>query len=132
MNRTPTTLPTRLDTVSPQLIDTLAQDYGKRLADQKRGIKTHQVRNVFAHVNSMRVRLQRDRTWTDDLERTLILLKPKLAYAAGRQHNVKPFQELLSQAIDGVVASNDKVRAVQNFFDLVESIVAYHKYHGGN
>lgn len=125
-------IPQRLDSMDAAEITRVAEDYGKRLADPREGIKTNQVRNVFAHVNRMRVDYKQAGEWTEGLERTLILLKPKLAYAAGRNRNVRPFQELLSRSIDAVVASENKARGVENFFALVEGIVAYHKFHGGN
>lgn len=55
------------------------------------------------------------------------LLKPKLAYAAGRQREVKPLMELLDPCIDKVNTIED----FRKFACLVESIVAYHKYYGG-
>lgn len=125
-------IPQRLDSMDAAEITRVAEDYGKRLADHREGIETNQVRNVFAHVNRMRVDYKKAGEWTEGLERTLILLKPKLAYAAGRNRNVRPFQELLSRSIDAVVASENKARGVENFFALVEGIVAYHKFHGGN
>jgi len=35
------------------------------------------------------------------------------------------------EAIDGVVNSENKVRALENFLALLEAVVAYHKFHGG-
>ena len=63
----------------------------------------------------------------------MILLKPKLAYAAGRHpRQLKAFQAFMVQAIDGVVKSENKGNALTNFFDLLEAVVAYHKFHGGD
>ena len=67
------------------------------------------------------------------IQTELILLKPKLAYAAGRQKNVKKnFQKFMTKAINGVADAQNKKDAIEKFFALVESIVAYHKFYGGN
>ncbi|OAT80441.1 type III-A CRISPR-associated protein Csm2 [Desulfotomaculum copahuensis] len=55
------------------------------------------------------------------------LLKPKLAYAAGRQSEVKPLMRLLDPCIDRVETKED----FKQFARLVESIVAYHRFYGG-
>ena len=55
------------------------------------------------------------------------MLKPKLAYAAGRQDEVKPLMTVLDPCMDRVRSRDDFDR----FAKFVESIVAYHKYHGG-
>ncbi|MGB9774663.1 MAG: type III-A CRISPR-associated protein Csm2 [Bacteroidota bacterium] len=103
-------------------------------------VKTSQLRNVFSHITSLRSDFrqakQEGKLAGSDLppgiERRLILLKPKIAYAKGRKpKELKNFQELMFEAIDGVVNSKNKVLALENFFALMEAIVAYHKFHGG-
>jgi CRISPR-associated protein Csm2 len=64
------------------------------------------------------------------IEREVELLKPRLAYAA-RHEEVKPLKKVLDKAIDGVKNSNRKEKAFENFLRFVESIVAYHKFYGG-
>ncbi|MDI9635357.1 type III-A CRISPR-associated protein Csm2 [Kamptonema cortianum] len=60
------------------------------------------------------------------IESDIVLLKPKLAYAATRQNAVEPLQRVMSAAIDKTYNPEDFKRLVQ----LIESIIAYHK--GGN
>lgn len=120
------TLPEKLEDATPSLIEQIAREDGKTFTP----IKTNQIRNVFAHINRMRQDFRQE-GWTPGLERNLVMLKPRLAYAAGRQQVVKPLNDRLSQAINGVLASEKKEKAIQNFFDLVEGIVAYHKFYGG-
>ena len=63
----------------------------------------------------------------DYVEADIVLLKPKLAYAAARQNSAQPLSDVMSVAID-------KVRSVQDFERLVqfiEAIIAYHKAAGG-
>ena len=98
-----------------------------------RKVKTSQLRAFYSAVNRIRIRVQSQQPIDFSiLERSLILLKPKLAYAAGRHPSqLKDFRNFMVQAIDGVVKSKNKKRALTNFFDLLEAVVAYHKFHGG-
>lgn len=57
----------------------------------------------------------------------LQLLRPKLAYAAGRHKGkVKEFRDLLEALIKRTNKDN-----FANFKNFIEAIVAYHKYHEG-
>jgi CRISPR-associated protein Csm2 len=68
----------------------------------------------------------------DKVSSQLTMLKPKLAYAAGRQTAVRAtFYPIMKSAIDGVTSANEKKRALENFFMFIESVVAYHKFYGG-
>lgn len=89
------------------------------------------MRTFYSAVNRIRVQFQQEHSFTSPVERSLILLKPKLAYAAGRHKTLKGFHSFMVQAIDGVVNSNKKEKALTNFFDLLEAVVAYHKFHDG-
>ena len=57
----------------------------------------------------------------------MVLLQPKLAYAAARQKAAKPLSDVMSIAIDKVHSKEDFERLVQ----FLESIIAYHKAEGG-
>lgn len=126
--------------ISPDKINQIAEEKGKLFAEgttkqQGKGrlfvVKTNQIRNVFGHINSIRTEYKKTKEWNDKIGRELILLKPKLAYAAGRNPDVKGFQEFMFQAIDGVINSPNQKEALENFFALIESVVAYHKFYGG-
>ncbi len=56
------------------------------------------------------------------------LLRPKLAYAAGR-HKGKVME--LQKVADRAIQMIDGPGAFENFKDFFEAIVAYHRYHGG-
>lgn len=116
-------------------ITLIGEDYGKRLADRFTGIKTNQVRNVYSAIIALRTKLKMEKKVSEDIRRDLILIKPKLAYAAGRQRKVKPLYELLSQAIDlakdSSLTAEEQKKSIENFISLVESVVAFHKFHGG-
>lgn len=129
-------LPDDLKDLIAENLDSIANQKGKDFSK----IKTNQIRNVYSNINILRTNFRYSKTIKDqeelkkvysNINRDLILLKPKLAYAKGRQTNVQPFQEFLFQLIDRTVNSTDPKLALENFFVMVESIVAYHKYHGG-
>jgi CRISPR-associated protein Csm2 len=102
-------------------------------------LKTHQLRNIYSSVDRLRsIYQQLSKKATNETEKAemyatlsdqLFLLKPKLAYAAGRQKAVNdtlfPF---LSAVINGYDRATDKEKAIRNFFALLESVVGYHKY----
>lgn len=122
--------PIDLTTIAPEELDRRGEEWGKKLADPRGGVKTNQIRNLYAAVQHIRVRASQEPD-TEDINRRLVFLKPKLAYASGRQRQLKPLREFLVQAIDSVVDSADPSKARENFFILMESIVAYHKFYGG-
>lgn len=101
-----------------------SEKIGRKLAKDVR-LKTNQIRKFFDTLKSIQAK-----TTPDNFKReSVILLKPKLAYAAGRQRQqVGPLMEVVSPAISKVTNYDDFVRFVQ----FVESIVAYHKYEGGS
>jgi CRISPR-associated protein Csm2 len=101
-----------------------AENFGPYLKQQR--LETNQVRKFLDAVN----RLKADLTETGDfakIETEIVLLKPKLAYAAARQRAAKPLGDVMSAAIDKVHSKEDFERLVQ----LLESIIAYHKAEGG-
>lgn len=70
---------------------------------------------------------------SEELKRDLTMLKPKIAYAAGRQTAVRAtFYPFVKSALDGIEKSGYAPTAIKNFFQLIESIVAYHKFYGGS
>ncbi|MCX7858027.1 MAG: type III-A CRISPR-associated protein Csm2 [Deltaproteobacteria bacterium] len=80
-------------------------------------LSTSQIRSVLDEIQRMR----------EFDETRLQLLRPKLAYAAGRHGGkVRDFQRLVDTAIRMTNAQNYKF-----FKCFVEAIVAYHRYHGG-
>ncbi len=70
---------------------------------------------------------KKDKLIFQKIEADVVLLKPKLAYAAARQRSAKPLEEVISVAIDKVESTKDFERLVQ----FIESIIAYHKAEGG-
>jgi CRISPR-associated protein Csm2 len=126
-----------LSRVTPQTLNELGDHWGQQL----RSVKTHQIRNLYSAVQRIRATAERRSENQPEniaeINRQLIFLKPKLAYASGRQEKddqkkiMRDLRDFLVKAIDGVVKSQDHKEARDNFFFLVESIVAYHKFYGG-
>ena len=99
-------------------------------------ITTSQLRKFFSAV-----KLLQQRGVADSLSE-LIMLKPKLAYAVGRDKNntnLKEFYEVMSKVIDHTYINikdykdkNQEKEAhnvAHNFIDLFEAIIAYHKFY---
>lgn len=95
--------------------DALADWYVKGKEGEK--LTTSQIRNVLDEIQKMK----------DYDEYRLQMLRPKLAYAAGRHKGkVKEFRDLME-----VLIRNTNTTNFSNFKNFVEAIVAYHKFHGG-
>jgi len=98
-----------------------AEDLGKKL--KQNDLTTSQIRNVFGSVKKMEMRGFK--------EQELLLLKPKLAYAASRpgaKQGTKDLRKILSAAIDFVADSQERF---ENFCNFFEAILAYHRAAGG-
>jgi CRISPR-associated protein Csm2 len=110
---------------------TQAENLGNYLVSQ--GLKTNQIRKFLDAVNRLKVKLSQDEEAKfTTIEDEVVLLKPKLAYAAARQQSrynspVQPLADVIAVAIDHVDDTPDFDRLVQ----LIESIIAYHKAAGG-
>lgn len=95
-----------------------AESLGRKLA---RRLKTAQIRKVYSAVKKIQMNRKFNRN-------ELIMLKPKLAYAAARNEHVEGLKIALTEAIDHV-NDND---TFNNFVDFFEAILAYHRAYGGD
>lgn len=116
-----------------------AQEFGPYLKQQR--LETNQVRKFLDALNRIKVKLSQEETGKIEaeqvknkttplaatLETDIVLLKPKLAYAAARQKAAEPLSSVMSSAIDKVHCVEDFQRLIQ----FIESIIAYHKAEGG-
>ena len=57
----------------------------------------------------------------------IILMKPLLAYMAGRDRKLKDFSELITVAIEKIKDAKD----FEKFKQFYDSLIAYHRYFGG-
>jgi len=97
-------------------------DYVNRLKEYVKknviGITSSQLRNVYA--------LIREKNKPD----TLPYIRPKLAYVAGRANNDE--LRTLIYLLDLLAVQVDDKAKLKNFKSFFESVIAYHKYFGGN
>ena len=103
-----------------------AELFGKKL--KQGGLTTSQIRQVFTKLKAIEAKGFHE---TNKLE--FLMLKPYLAYAAGRHSSVKPLKTIIDYGIDSVVEDDklDEQRKFKNFCKLFEAILAYHRAHGG-
>ena len=97
-----------------------AEQQGRQLA---RNLTTSQIRNIYGAVKKMQMKGELD-------THKLLMLKPKLAYAAKRHGGgVETLKDVLTQAINLVGNDSEKFN---RFVDFFEAILAYHRAYGGN
>lgn len=101
----------------------MAEKLGKYLKNN--GLKTSQIRKFLDGVRRLDVQFDKGKSFNKD---SVILLKPKLAYAAGRQESVRPLMEVLEPAIS---AGAESFESFKKLLALIEGIMSYHKYYGG-
>jgi len=94
------------------------------------GLTTSQIRNIFGTARQIEMQ-----GYTAPAQRRqLLLLKPRLAYARGKETDrrkksaLQTLEDVLSPAIDLVGPDEDRFR---NFYDFFEAILAYHRAEGG-
>ena len=84
-------------------------------------------------LNELNVVLNRYRVSHSDVD--FMMLKPFLAYAAGRQNNegLKEFKTKMTCGIEAVIDGDAATEGqrFKNFCKLFEAVLAYHKAHGG-
>ena len=120
-----------------------SEEFGGYLQRQK--LKTNQIRKFLDAINRIKVRLtqkkdnqpqesieQQKQKAFKSVESEIVLLKPKLAYAAARLKNqeekaAQDLSKVIGKAIDKTKSLEDFERLVQ----FIESIIAYHKSAGG-
>lgn len=110
-----------------------AQVFGEQV--KRDGLTTSQIRQVFTKLKSIEAK-QYCQQRTD-----FVMLKPFLAYAAGRQSKVKglqEFKEKITWGIDAVLSfhrgdnhNTDEGKRFKNFCTFFEAVLAYHRASGG-
>lgn len=104
-----------------------ADGMGKRLKEQ--GLTTSQIRNIFGEMRKIQMNgFQKEKA-------NFLLLRPKLAYAAKRQNakGMDEFYKLFCTAYDAVDTNDDKKAPKQfdQLLQVMEAVLAYHKFYGG-
>ncbi|MFA4907407.1 MAG: type III-A CRISPR-associated protein Csm2 [archaeon] len=104
-----------------------SEKFGKYLKENY--FTTAQIRKIFGEVKMLQ-----QKGWDNDKTLTaLLLLKPKLAYSAERIHKdcAYTFKDFLCAGIDIINKSENPSEVFQNFANLFEAILAYHRSYGG-
>ncbi len=114
---------TGLNNLPADELVTISDKMGKYL--RQIGLKTSQIRRFLDGVRRIEVQSDKGKNFNPE---SVILLKPKLAYAAGRTDKAKPLMEVLEPAIS---ASGKDYKDFKKLLALIEGIMAYHKYYGG-
>jgi CRISPR-associated protein Csm2 len=105
---------------------------GEHLAQgtEKEKLSTSQIRSIFGTVKKIEAR-----GFDSKGERDLMMLIPKLAYAAkraGDRNKLADLREELTKAIELVTnGPEDKNQKFEHFCDFFEAILCYHKASGG-
>lgn len=125
------TIITKHDIEGAKKLVEFSDDFAKHLVEVKK-LETTQIRNVYGSMKKLEMT-----GWNSQTAQRLLLLKPRLAYAAGRKDTVKDLQQVISKAIDFIfddeINKDEKMKeqAFQRFCQFFEAIVAYHKCYGG-
>ena len=105
-----------------------AEELGKRLCDEK--LTTSQIRQVFTKLKAIEAKGYVEQ------KTEFMMLRPYIAYAAGRQIKVKglqTFKEKITWGIDAVLAGDKETEQSRfhNFCKFFEAVLAYHRASGG-
>ena len=99
-----------------------AEKAGRYMA--RRGLTNSKIRSIYGEIKRIQM------SEFDKEKSAFILLKPKVAYALGREpgnDGLRLFREIFD--LSSVDVTNQK--SFQNFCNLMEAILAYHKAWGG-
>jgi len=118
---------------SDRLVD-IADDIGKKLAQDLK-LKMNQIRRFLDALRKVeqdyyQLGGSKDQEKRERVRHNLAMLRPKLAYAAGREKQVKPLMKILEPAIQATTQDPDK--GFEKLLRFMEAIIAYHRYHGGS
>jgi CRISPR-associated protein Csm2 len=118
-----------LDVIKPEEIIKIADSKGKQFKNNS--IKANQIRNFYSAVVSIKKKVENMEEFNfEEIKTDILLLKPKIAYAAGRKNEVKPFKDFVDDVVNATINSTNYKKATENFFNIMESVVAYHKFYG--
>lgn len=101
--------------------------YADNKSEGSMGIKVSQIRRFLDAVRRIEAGLKKGDF--EQIKGSIILLRPKLAYAAGREKKIKPLMNVLDPAIKSGAESRENF---EKLLRLIEGIIAYHRYYGGS
>jgi len=113
-----------LKKLSMERLVEIADAVGKDVA---RRVKMNQIRRFLDGTRKVEAELKSDAPF-EKVKDQIILLRPKLAYAAGRNTDVKELAEILDAAVKSAAQTQENFMKLLRF---MESIIAYHRFYGG-
>lgn len=102
----------------------IADKVGEAIAKK---VKMNQIRRFLDGARKVEAELK-SREKFEEVKDQIVLLRPKLAYAAGRNNDVKELAEILDTAVKSAAQTQENF---MKFLRFMESIIAYHRFHGG-
>lgn len=99
-----------------------AEEAGKFMA--KNELTNSKIRNIYGEIKRIQM------SGFENEKPSFYLLKPKVAYTLGRDKNNEGLK-LFKNIFDMASASVTDQKSYQNFCNLMEAILAYHKAYGG-
>lgn len=102
-----------------------AEIAGKQLASREYGLTTSKIRNIYGEIKRIQV------GGFNANKSSFYLLKPKVAYALGRDNKNKGlilFSLIFNDCFNDVTDE----QTYNNFCNFMEAILAYHKANGGD
>ncbi len=101
---------------------TFVEKAGKYMA--RNGLTNSKIRSIYGEIKRIQMsEFEKEKT-------SFYLLKPKVAYALGRDGNnqgLKLFKEIFDNSFPYVTDT----KTYKNFCNLIEAVLAYHKAYGG-
>ncbi len=101
-----------------KLINEWGEKLGKQYAEKK--LSTSKIRKFFGGIERIK----------DFDENELQLLRPQLAYVVGKEKDNKAVKHFRDE-IDALICLVTKREEFNNLKRFLESLVAYHRFHGG-
>lgn len=93
------------------------------------GVRAAQLRHILDEVNRIRMEARRPGVeFRKNVLPRVVLLKPRFAYLAGRERDLKGLYHVLSEMIDRVHDRDD----FETLAEFVQGVVAYHRFYGGS
>jgi CRISPR-associated protein Csm2 len=106
-------------------------DLSKRVGGNS-DVGTTQIRDIYDEFVRIRLNMERLSSKDDEIRDALQLIKPRMAYAAGRKRELRPFTEALESAIDSACCVKEGERfeeGVRALLQFVEATVQYMTYY---
>ncbi len=108
-----------------------ANAQGKQLKSKR--ASSSQIRKIFGTLKDLELQIRSD-NFSNDWELKLLMMKPRIAYLAGRHSEIRnaKLDKLISSIVDLIVeetSDQKKQTMFLNFVQLFEAVLAYFKYY---